>query len=137
MEINSVRWQGEEVPAPDQAYILVVEDELFVRIFISDALRDAGYRVLEAFNGDEAVEILNSGAHVDLVLSDVRMPGSVDGLGLLAFVRDKFPTLPVVISSGHLNPELALENGATRFLPKPYHIADALDLLKAELDKLS
>lgn len=72
MEINSVRWRGEEAPAPDQAYILVVEDELFVRMFISDALRDAGYRVLEAFNGDEAVEILDSGAHVDLVLSDVR-----------------------------------------------------------------
>lgn len=125
-----------DTTAAHPAYILVVEDELFVRIFIGDALRDAGYKVLEAFNGDEAVEILISGAHVDLVLSDVRMPGSVDGLQLLAFVRNNFPTLPVVLCSGHLDPELAMRSGANQFLPKPYLIVRALQLIKAELDTL-
>jgi CheY-like chemotaxis protein len=136
MERSSVRWQGEKESVPDQAYILVVEDELFVRMFISDALRDAGYRVLEAFNGDEAVEILHSGAHVDLVLSDVRMPGAIDGMGLLAFIKENYPALPVVISSGHLNPTLALASGAIRFLSKPYQVDEALDLIKSELDKV-
>lgn len=135
METNSMECWGAENAALHPAYILVVEDELFVRLFISDALRDAGYRVLEAFSGDEAVEILTSGAHVDLILSDVRMPGSVDGLGLLAFVRKNYPHLPVVISSGHLDPRSALEHGANEVLPKPYRIAHALEVIEAELDK--
>lgn len=136
METNSMEWWGADTAAAHPAYILVVEDELFVRMYISEALRDAGYKVLEAFNGDEAVEILISGAHVDLVLSDVKMPGSVDGLELLAFVRKNFPRIPVVISSGHLDPTVALQSGADHFLPKPYAIGQALKLIKAELGKL-
>ncbi|MDB5701398.1 MAG: response regulator [Sphingomonadales bacterium] len=125
---------GAELAASHAAYILVVEDELFVRLLISDALREAGYRVLEAFNGDEAIDILTSGAHVDVILSDVRMPGSVDGLGLLAFVRKNFPDLPVVISSGHLASTLAFEYGANEFLPKPYAVAHAVAVIKAQLE---
>ena len=86
-------------------------------------------------NGDEAVEILTSGASVDLVFSDVRMPGSVDGLGLLGFVRGAFPGLPVVITSGHLRPELALADGATQFLAKPYGVEQVIKLLQGELVK--
>jgi CheY-like chemotaxis protein len=129
-----VAWDGAEPAVPHAPYILVVEDELFVRLLVSDALWDAGYRVLEAFNGDEAIDILTSGAHVDVILSDVRMPGSVDGLGLLAFVRKNYPDLPVIISSGHLASTLAFEYGANGFLPKPYAIAHAVAVIKAQLD---
>lgn len=134
METNSVPLQDPGSSSAHQAYILVVEDELFVRMFISDALRDAGYKVLEAFNGEEAVEILDSGAHVDLILSDVRMPGAVDGLELLAFVRNNYPELPVFLASGHLDPTLPLANGAKHFLPKPFRIEHALELIGAVLD---
>lgn len=102
--------------------VLVAEDEVLIRMIVSDGLRDAGFSVIEAMNGDEAVEILNSGAPVDLVFSDVRMPGSLDGLGLLAFVRRTFPDLPVVITSGHLPPELAFADGAMGFVAKPYEV---------------
>jgi CheY-like chemotaxis protein len=74
---------------PDTArrekFILVVEDEMLVQIMVSDPLRDAGFNVIEAFNADEAIRILHSGVKIDLMLSDVRMPGSMDGLGLLEY----------------------------------------------------
>jgi CheY-like chemotaxis protein len=133
METNLMEGWAADTAAADPAYILVVEDEVFVRMFLTEALRDVGYKVLEAFNGDEAVEILVSGAHVDLVLSDVRMPGSVDGLELLAYVRKNFPDLPVLLCSGHLDPSEALQRGANHFLSKPYPFARAHELIRTEL----
>lgn len=105
--------------AERQVQILVVEDELFIRMFISDAFRDAGYTVLEAFNADEAVDILKAGKVVDLVFSDVRMPGSLDGIGLLRFIKERFSQLPVILTSGHLDPREALAEGQTTFYPNP------------------
>jgi CheY-like chemotaxis protein len=115
--------------------ILVVEDEFLVRLIICDELRAAEYNVIEAVNGDEAVAILKSGARVDLIFSDVRMPGAIDGLGLLAFVRQAYPTTPVIITSGHLRPDLALADGATQFLSKPYSIEHAIRLVESGLEK--
>lgn len=119
-------------PAPS---VLVVEDELFVRMVISDSLRDAGFNVIEAYNADEALVILQSGVIINLMLSDVRMPGSMDGLALLEYVRDSFPALPVIITSGHLVPDKALLKGAVHFLGKPYLSDHAVALVKQELDK--
>lgn len=62
----------------------MVEDEFLIRVWASDELRDAGYDVIEAFNADEALTVLKSHVRVDLIISDVRMPGSFDGMGLLA-----------------------------------------------------
>jgi DNA-binding NtrC family response regulator len=91
MQIKSAP-PGEAVMAlaKRQVHILVVEDELFIRMFISDAFRDEGYTVIEAFNADEAVDILKAGKAVDLVFSDVRMPGTLDGIGLLRFIKERF-----------------------------------------------
>jgi CheY-like chemotaxis protein len=121
--------------AERQVQILVVEDELFIRMFISDAFRDAGYTVLEAFNADEAVDILKAGKVVDLVFSDVRMPGSLDGIGLLRFIKERFSKLPVILTSGHLDPREALAEGANHLLSKPYQIATVLDLVASQLEK--
>ena len=118
------------------AFILVVDDELLVRMMVSDFLRDAGFQVIEAFNADEAISILQSGVRIDLMLSDVRMPGSMDGLGLLEYARDMFPALPVIITSGHLVPREALAKGAVQFLGKPYAPDHAIDLVKRELARL-
>lgn len=128
------------VPPPsalpvDGASILVVEDEILIRTLVSDELRSADFRVIEAADADEAVAILKSGARVDLVLSDVRMPGSMDGLGLLAFVRQTCSELPVIITSGHLQPDPGLADGSTVFLPKPYRFDQAVELVKLELAK--
>ncbi|QXQ08609.1 response regulator [Sphingosinicellaceae bacterium] len=110
-------------PVGIEKTILVVEDEFLIRYWVADFLRDEGYNVLEALNGDEAVAILESGVPVDILFSDVRMPGKIDGLGLLAYVQEAHPSLPVVMASGHLiNVPYSYET-STLFLQKPYTIA--------------
>lgn len=120
-------------PAPDrdlEIRVLFVEDEFLIRMIVADHLRDAGFNVTEAANGDEAVAILKGGAAVDVVLSDVRMPGATDGLALLAFVRRTLPDLPVFITSGHLEPALALAAGARKFIAKPYDLDEVSEALR-------
>jgi DNA-binding NtrC family response regulator len=99
--------------------ILVVEDELLIRFMLSDGLRDEGYHVIEACNADEALTILQS-AIPDLLISDVRMPGTLDGLELMKTVRETQSDLPVIIISGHLDPSAAKAEGAIDFISKPY-----------------
>ena len=117
MQSKSKPDQG--VVAADAPRVLVVEDEFLIRMVVSDHLRDSGFIVLEAFNGDEAIDILKSGVLIDLIFTDVRMPGEVDGLGLLAYSILHRPDLPVVVTSGHLEPSLAYGGGAAQFLAKP------------------
>jgi len=95
--------------------ILVVEDEFLIRFMLSDELRDAGYQVIEACDATEAVAVLKT-VQPDLIISDVRMPGPLDGMGLLALVRETTPALPVIIISGHLHPAQALIEGATHHI---------------------
>jgi CheY-like chemotaxis protein len=135
MKVNRALEEGAPSPATSQPYILVVEDELFIRMFITDALRDEGYNVIEAFNADEAVDILMAGKAVDLVFSDVRMPGSLDGIGLLRIIKERFTGLPVILTSGHLDPRVALAEGANKVLSKPYQVGTVLELVAAELAK--
>ena len=116
-----------------RACILIVEDEFLVRMFVSDVLRDADYRVIEACDAGEAVTILDSGASIDLILTDVRMPGAVDGLGLRDLVRQAHPTLPVIITSGHLQRDSAFADVFTVFLPKPYKPDHLLELVEGQL----
>lgn len=135
MTFSSVPDQAET--APDRpARVLVVEDEVLIRILVSESLRDAGFEVIEAFNGDEAMDILRATPAVDLVLSDVRMPGAVDGLELLRRVRARLPALPVILTSGHLDPGVAMVEGATHFLAKPYLIDRIVSLITMELESL-
>lgn len=114
--------------------ILVVEDEVLIRMLVVDELRDADYDVVEAGSADEALELLGTLAPVDLIISDVRMPGSIDGLGLLAAVKAKCPRMPFIVTSGHIEPSLAIQKGADQFLPKPFstHV-----VLSAVYDELS
>ena len=115
--------------------ILVVEDEFLIRAMVGDALRDAGLAVIEAVNADEAMRVLQSGVAIDLVFSDVRMPGSSDGLTLLKNCNELFPNVPVILTSGHLLPAEAFIEGAQQFLPKPYLLDDAVAAVRLELGK--
>lgn len=117
---------------PRKATILVVEDEFLVRLLVSEELRTAEFHVIEALDAEEAIAVLNSGVRVDLILSDVRMPGAMDGLGLLAFVRRSHPTIPVIITSGHLQRDTAFDDN-TQFLPKPYTFPQVIKLIGATL----
>ncbi|HWW28167.1 MAG TPA: response regulator [Caulobacter sp.] len=86
--------------------VLVVEDDVLIRLGIADHLRHCGYQVIEAENGQEAVSLLAGGAPADLVFTDMQMPGAVDGFGVVRWLREHRPELPVLIASGHA---LALE----------------------------
>lgn len=112
--------------------ILIVEDEFLIRCMLSDELRDAGYRVIEACDATEALSVLKT-VSPDMIISDVRMPGPLDGLGLLARVRETSLTLPVIIISGHLHPSQALIEGATRFIAKPYLLSAIVDATREAL----
>lgn len=116
------------------ATILVVEDEFLVRCLISEIMRDAGYTVIEAVNADEALDIIRTGVALDLVFSDVKMPGTLDGLGLLSIIKGVHPELPVLITSGHCDPALALNGGAAHFVRKPYDMDSLLELVRDALE---
>lgn len=113
--------------------ILIVEDEVLIRMLVADELRDADYDVVEAGSADEALELLGTLAPVDLIISDVRMPGSIDGLGLLAAVKAKCPRMPFIVTSGHIEPSLAIQRGADQFLAKPYSTQVVLSAVYDEL----
>ncbi|MGH6696257.1 response regulator [Sphingopyxis sp.] len=106
-----------------EGIILLVEDELLIRFMLGDALRDAGYTVLEASDGDEGLAVLKTGQTVDLMITDVRMPGGIDGMELTRRSKELAPARPVIVCSGHLLPNES--EPADAFMSKPYS-ADAL-----------
>ncbi len=106
-------------------------------MLLSDELRDSGYAVIEACDADEGLAVLQSSVRIDMIVSDVRMPGSMDGIDLLREVRRTFPTMPVIITSGHLEPALAAADGAVHFIPKPYTTEFVIKVVTNELAKTS
>src|SRR5438445_2597347 len=81
--------------------VLVVEDDVWLRLPFADHLRELGFTVFEAGSAAEAVDVLlTSGIHVDLLFSDVAMPGSMDGFGLLQWATANRPGLPILMTSG-------------------------------------
>jgi two-component system, response regulator PdtaR len=98
--------------------ILLVEDEIFIRIASADWLREAGYQVIEAADPLEALDILASGQPLVLLATDITMPGPLDGLGLAARVRAQRPDLPIVLLSAHVPVDVSSHADAA--LPKPF-----------------
>jgi DNA-binding NtrC family response regulator len=110
--------------------VLVVEDEVLIRMVISEALRDVGYAVVEAATADEAEALLVAGLHTDLMITDVRMPGRLDGLDLARLAAALRPGLPIAVTSGHLSAVAAeLPGVVAAFLPKPFRTAELLALV--------
>jgi two-component system, response regulator PdtaR len=106
-------------PAKSRHVVLIVEDEPLVRVAGVDLLAEAGFEVLEAGNADEALRILEVTPKVRVVFSDVDMPGSLDGLGLARNICQRWPSIGIVLTSGHrMRAEMIPREG--RFLAKPY-----------------
>ena len=98
--------------------VLVVEDEAMMRTKLVEELEDAGYLVVEASDGTEAVDILTLRPDIKIVISDVRMPGPIDGVELCRRVRSGYPGIKIVLSSGEPNAaDSAAHDG---FFLKPY-----------------
>jgi CheY-like chemotaxis protein len=110
--------------------ILVVEDEVMVRLAVSLFLRDADYLVIEAASADEAMRVMNATAAVALVFSDVTMPGSMDGYGLARWIAVNYPATKVLTTSAR-SPE---PESAPVFIAKPYPFAALGKVIEALLE---
>jgi DNA-binding NtrC family response regulator len=120
--------------ATRQRVVLVVEDEILVRSPVAEFLRMAGYKVIEAANATEAVAVFVSGAVIDLVFSDVDMPGAVDGIGLTHWISRHYPGIHVMLTSGIAH--AARTKGiAAAFLPKPYRLATVALRIRSLLEE--
>jgi CheY-like chemotaxis protein len=116
--------------------ILVVEDDPLVRLSTAEHLRCAGYTVIEASTGDEAMSILTSGSKVHLVFSDVSLPGKMGGFSLAVWVRNNFRFLPVILTSGVRSAVMPLDRqNLIPFLGKPYRPGEAEQLIASVLAK--
>jgi CheY-like chemotaxis protein len=103
--------------------ILIVEDELLTRIAAAEFLRDCGFTVMEAANAAEARLLVSSKAIVDLVFTDIQMPGDMDGRSLAGWLAREKPKLPVILTSARLEGD-AYSRGQRRFVRKPYLLSD-------------
>jgi len=123
-EVAAAQGTDPAAPARDvtgQDTILLVEDEEAVRSFAARALRMRGYEVLEASGGDEALEIVQSGAEIHLIVTDVVMP-NMDGPTMVKHVKKLKPDLPVIFMSGYAEEAFRRDEGSgdIHFLPKPF-----------------
>ena len=113
--------------------VLVVEDEALVSMYTCSELRAAGYEVLTAYDADEAIRILENRNDIDLVFTDINMPGSMDGLKLAAAVRLRWPPIRLVITTGKAGPTSAQMPEGSTFISKPYEIPDVLKAIHEHL----
>lgn len=111
--------------------VLVVEDEGLIRLDISQTLEEEGFRVLEASNADEAIVLLNTHADIQLMFTDIDMPGSMDGLKLAAAVRDRWPPIKIIVTSGHRQLTDAALPVEGRFFAKPYDASRVISAMRA------
>lgn len=115
--------------------ILIVEDEPLLRIDTVDMMEDEGFTAFEAPNADAALLLLEGNPEINVMCTDIDMPGSMDGLALAVLVREKWPEIAIVVVSGHRRPsadDLPIDG---RFVPKPYVKAAIMNALKATIAK--
>jgi CheY-like chemotaxis protein len=133
---NSIEGGGNNPKSTAPVTILVVDDEVLLRLSMASEFRKHGYTAIEAASADEALSILQSGAVVHAILTDIRMPGSLDGLGLVRRVHAEWPEIRMVVTSGSV-PRVDLRQiGVAGFFPKPYKISAIIRLIAAVVDPL-
>jgi DNA-binding NtrC family response regulator len=112
--------------------ILVVEDDILVRMSIAHYLRDCGYKVIEAANADEATTVLlHQETRIHIVFSDIEMPGSIDGFGLAKWIRDHRPGLDVILAGTVSRAvEAAKDLCEEGPVPKPYESQAVYDRIR-------
>ncbi len=110
--------------------LLIVEDEFLVRTVAVQTAEEAGFSVLQAADADEAIRVLQGRSDVRVVLTDIEMPGSMDGLDLAQAIRHRWPPIEVVLTSGKMRPAADELPERSHFLPKPYDTSELVALLQ-------
>jgi CheY-like chemotaxis protein len=111
-----------ENPSTPQIAVLIVEDDLLIRMVATVVFEDAGLTVFEAASADAAIRMLELHEEIRVVFTDITMPGSMDGLKLAHYVRERWPPLHIIVTSGKvIAANESLPAGAL-FVSKPYHL---------------
>jgi CheY-like chemotaxis protein len=118
------------------ATVLLVEDEELVRDMIAEELRDAGFHVLEAADGEAACSLLTAKGAVDVLFTDIRLPGQLDGWAVARMARQSHSALPVVYATGYTLDRSAEVSGAI-FLNKPYQPSLVIETIQRLLNAAS
>jgi two-component sensor histidine kinase/CheY-like chemotaxis protein len=116
-------------PSPN---VLVVEDEMVMRMRAVDIVEDAGFTPVEAVNADEALSILESRSDISLLFTDIQMPGSMDGLVLAHAVHKRWPSIKIILVSGQVKLSDADKPANSRFFGKPLEVTQMI----AELQEM-
>jgi DNA-binding NtrC family response regulator len=117
--------------------ILLVEDEKRAREVFVKILKNAGYGVMEAADGLQALSLLEK-RHCDLVISDILMP-NLNGYALVPRIRAKWPSMPIILTSGYLSPDAAkaVLNGSVDFIPKPIDPIALIETVRRRMPKMA
>lgn len=110
--------------------VLVVEDETFIRMDVVDMLRAAGFDIVEATNADQAIEMMERDSDIRLIFTDIDMPGSMNGLKLAAAVRERWPPVRIIATSGHFKLQAGDLPADAWFFPKPYQPAQIISAIR-------
>jgi CheY-like chemotaxis protein len=113
--------------------VLVVEDEPLIRMSVVADLEDANFIVYEASDAKEAISILEAQREITLVFTDVDMPGTMDGVLLAAYVRDRWPPIKIIITSGQRNLRPDDMPTESRFIAKPYQREEVVSMIETLL----
>ena len=127
-DAGTITYQALEAPI-----VLLVEDEALIRMAMADALRDEGFAVIEAAYSKEAISAVKGGMRPDVLFTDIRMPGDMDGVALAGVLQDQLPHLRVYIASGHekgVSEARRLQN----FIVKPYEPTEFAKHIKLEFE---
>src|ERR1700729_1238061 len=109
-------------PSAGLRAVLVVEDEMMLRMRAVDIVEDAGFTSVEAVNADDALVILESRSDIDLLFTDIQMPGTIDGLKLAHAVHARWPTIKIMLVSGQVTPSESEKPANSRFYGKPLEV---------------
>src|SRR4051812_38101205 len=112
--------------------VLIVEDEMMLRMRAVDMVEDAGFTPLEAVNADDALALLESRSDIELLFTDIQMPGSMNGLKLAHAVHERWPSIKIILVSGQLTPSESDRPTDSRFFGKPLEVPQMI----AELQEM-
>ena len=114
--------------------VLLVEDEGLIRLMIAETLRDEGFDVVEAENGDEVISLLDRVDSFDVLFTDLQMPGKLDGIDVAVYARNRNPAMPVLVVSGvdakRVMSRLNVLEPPAVFINKPYSPQEIVETVR-------
>src|SRR3954462_1967710 len=121
--------------SPAVPNVLVVEDEMVLRMRAVDIVEDAGFIPLEAVNADDAIAVLESRSDIELLFTDIQMPGSMNGLKLAHAVHERWPSIKIILVSGQVTPSEETRPPDSRFFGKPLEVQQMITELQGMIGR--